>query len=80
MNSAINSFEYTEMFVAAPFELDYDEPNAVVEDQDVEFITTFEAIQAVELPVTSVIEVSETPAVQPLAPVAMIPVQHRTAA
>jgi hypothetical protein len=72
------------MFVAAPFELDYDEPNAVVEaDQDLEFITTIETVKAVELPVTTVIEEQPVVAVEAPAqsePAVVIPVQRRTAA
>jgi len=58
------SFGYSEMFVAAPFELDYDEPNAVVTQDEVEFVTTIEAVQAVELPVCSGI-VEEVAAAKP---------------
>ena len=83
--STINAFGYSEMFVAAPFELDYYEPNAVVEaDQDLEFITTIETVKAVELPVTTVIE--EQPVVAAVEapahsePSVVIPVQRRTAA
>jgi hypothetical protein len=74
------------MFVAAPFELDYDEPNAVVEaDQDLEFITTFETVKAVELPVTTVIEEQPAVTVSVEAPeqheeTVVIPAQRRTAA
>ena len=83
--STINAFGYSEMFVAAPFELDYDEPNAVVEaDQDLEFITTIETVKAVELPVTTVIEeqpvVAAVEAPAQSEPAVVIPVQRRTAA
>lgn len=83
------SFGYSEMFVAAPFDLDYDEPNAVVAEDEVEFVTTFDAIQSVQLPVCSAIELSElieeaTPvvAVKPAKYVeaAVVPAQRRTAA
>ena len=65
------SFGYSEMFVAAPFELDYDEPNAVVSQDEVEFVTTVQAVQAVELPVSSGIEevIAAKPAKQVEVPV-----------
>ena len=46
-----------EFFFAAPIELDYDEPNAVVDQDSIEFVTAADvAITAVELPVVTVIE------------------------
>lgn len=72
-------FGYSEMFVAAPFDLDYDEPNAVVAEEDVEFVTTVETVKAVELPVTGVIE--EEPVAKPAKRhETTVPAQRRTAA
>jgi len=51
-------------FFAAPLDLDYDEPNAVVEDDAaIEFVSpAASAISAVELPVVTVIEEPRKPA------------------
>jgi len=50
-------------FFAAAIELDYDEPNAVVEHESVEFVSpAASAITAVELPVVTVIEEPRKPA------------------
>src|SRR5438445_12042279 len=53
-----------ECFFAAAIELDYDEPNAVVDQDSIEFVSAAEvAITAVELPVVTVIE---EPATKPV--------------
>ncbi len=84
MNTSITdllSFEgaYSDMYVAAPIDLDYDEPNAVVQELEVEFVSMASAIQAVELPVSNgaIVEVTvETKqATQPVEPA-----EHRIAA
>jgi hypothetical protein len=50
-------------FFAAPIDLDYDEPNAVVEQDTVEFVSpAASAITAVELPVVTVIDEPRKPA------------------
>ena len=61
-------------FFAAPIDLDYDEPNAVVEQDTVEFVSpAASAITAVELPVVTVID-------EPRKPATVAPAIRRTAA
>lgn len=66
------SFEgaYTDMYACEGLDLDYDEPNAVVENE-MEFIMAGDAIQQVELPI-------EIPAAS--APVVEAPISQREAA
>jgi len=41
--------EYSDLYVTAALDLDYDEPNAVVEDREVEFVAAGESVVAVEM-------------------------------
>ena len=52
-NDDLLSFEgeYSDLYVTAALDLDYDEPNAVVEDREMEFVSAGEAIVALELQV-----------------------------
>jgi hypothetical protein len=43
---------FTEVFAAAPIDLDYDEPNAVV-DAELELVLTSSAVHQMELPVVN---------------------------
>jgi len=43
---------FTEVFAAAPIDLDYDEPNAVVE-AELELVSASSSVHQLELPVTS---------------------------
>jgi hypothetical protein len=45
---AVKPFSYSEVFVAAPLDLDYDEPNAVVE-QELEVIVAGEPVHHMEV-------------------------------
>jgi hypothetical protein len=66
-----------DFYFAAPIELDYDEPNAVVEQDAIEFVSPAPvAVTAVELPVVSVL--GEPANAQPATQTA--PAQRRTAA
>jgi hypothetical protein len=75
---------YSEMFVLAPLELDYDEPNAVVsEDQEMDFVTSNQHVTAVQLPVVCEVTEEIVPmSTQQPEPTVVLPVQSpvRTAA
>jgi hypothetical protein len=49
---AVKTFSYTEVFAAAPLDLDYDEPNAVVE-QELELVSPGSPVHHLELAVKS---------------------------